>query len=166
MYRLLHGAHSQTKGEGASSANWNREAGRQTRRTPVDQTMCRLCKLAYSARTVPPSLHLAALHDFSSDLRVALGNLLEDLVPARCWHLAQLGIAQGGVGTRERERHCYAAYVSSVLVSSDLCRSVDAEYDVHDPDSGRELAKALRELDGSVLESARLGVADGPKSQK
>ncbi len=57
-------------------------------------------KLVYSARTVPPELHVEALKGFNQDLRQALEQLIGGPLPDRSWSLAQLGIKQGGLGFR------------------------------------------------------------------
>ena len=66
-------------------------------------------KLVYAARTVPPSLHSDALAQYGSALRKGLEQLVGDILPDRCWALAQLGMAHGGLGIRDPARHAPAA---------------------------------------------------------
>ena len=72
------------------------------------------CKLVYSARTVPPCLHTVALKSFKLRLWRALEHAVDEDLEERSWDLAQLGIANGGIGIRGPVRHAAAAYLASL----------------------------------------------------
>jgi hypothetical protein len=112
------------------------------------------CKLAYSARTVPPDLHRSALREFSAELRKALEQILGDELPERCWDQAKLGIIQGGVGLRDVSEHAAAAYVASVIGSRDLCKAIDSDFDSEDSAGGLGLAAARNNIEASILPTA------------
>ena len=48
------------------------------------------CKLAYSARVVPPDLHRQALTEFSESIKVALAEVLNTELDDRSWTQAKL----------------------------------------------------------------------------
>ena len=50
------------------------------------------CKLAYSARAVPPSLHYEVLQDYSAEVRKTLDSVIGSDVDARGWEQAEIGI--------------------------------------------------------------------------
>ena len=112
-------------------------------------------KLMYSARTVPPILHGQVLSEFGQDLRSTLEELVGDVLPERCWSLAQMGIAHGGLGIRDPGQHGPAAYVASILQSRGLCQKIDGSFDPRDVCEGLGLRSALEQLSDSVLEPAR-----------
>jgi hypothetical protein len=115
------------------------------------------CKLAYSARTVPPAAHAQALQEFNGDLRKALEDILGDEMSERNWMLAQLGIVHGGLGLRDASLHAPAAYVASVLGTRELCKSIDPRFDIEDTAGGLGLQAAQSQLRASVLPGASIG---------
>ena len=122
------------------------------------------CKLAYSARVVPPNLHSEALRQFSADLRNGLEVLAEVELTDQAWMQAQLSILNGGLGLRDAERHAPAAYVSSVWSCQSLCKRIDSGFDLHN--DGGHFAAALAELKGKCLEAASLNLQEGVVKQK
>ena len=94
------------------------------------RTCASYCKLAYSARVVPPNLHREALQLFSADLRSGLEVLAEAELSDQAWLQAQLGILNGGIGLRDPERHAPAAYVSSVWSCQNLYKRSDPGFDL------------------------------------
>ena len=117
------------------------------------------CKLAYSARAVPPSLHRAALQSFSADLRNGLEVLAEAELPDTAWAQAQLGILHGGLGLRAAERHAPAAYVASVWSCQHLCARIDPAYQLLE--DGGHFSRAMAELQGQCLDAANLNLPEG-----
>ena len=124
------------------------------------------CKLVYSARTVPPCLHRPALSEFGTRLRRSLEGIVGDTLPERSWALAQLGILQGGLGIRDPVAHAPAAYVASLLQTSELCAQIDGRFDIDDPDGGLGRAAAETELRSRVLETASWERGTAEVSQK
>jgi hypothetical protein len=111
-------------------------------------------KLVYASRTVPPAMHKEALAACSLALRAGLEQLLGDGVPERSWALAQLGIAQGGLGLRDPARHAAAAYLASLNQTKDLCLRLDPRFDAADLGGGSLRSDAERELQSGVLPAA------------
>eukprot|EP00973_Karenia_brevis_P064283 8932044-Karenia_brevis.AAC.1 len=87
------------------------------------------CKLVYSARTVPPDLHMDALDLFKGHLRSALEHLAGGKLGERNWGLAQLSIANCGLGIRDPVRHASAAYLASLAHTQQLCLKIDVGFD-------------------------------------
>ena len=108
----------------------------------------------YACRTVPPSMPHEGLASYGIALRSALEQLVGDALPERSWSLAQLGVAQGGLGIRDPARHASAAYWASLVQTRDLCRLLDPEYEADDRSGGSGLAAMERELRGEVLNVA------------
>ena len=78
------------------------------------------CKLAYSARVMPPSAHQQALQDFDMDVMRTFEATTALFPDDDAWGRAQLGTAMGGLGLRSAHRHADAAYVASVVGSASL----------------------------------------------
>jgi hypothetical protein len=80
--------------------------------------------------------------------------LVGDCLSDRSWSLAQLSIAQGGLGIRDPSVHAPAAYLSSLALTAELCKKLDRSFDIDDTGGG--LRKNLTEgtLRASMLEAA------------
>lgn len=118
------------------------------------------CKLAYSARTVPPELHRSVLAGFSADLRLALEDLLGDQLPDRCWDLAQFGIKHSGVSLRDGAKHAEAAFLASVAKARPLCGVIDSAFDPRDSCGGLLLDQSINTFKGKIAESAHVSLDD------
>ena len=110
-------------------------------------------KLVYSARTAPPALHRAALTKFELALRRALEHLVGDLLPDRCWSLAQLSLVHGGLGIRSPARHAPAAHLASLSQTANLCNRIDPSFEAADASQGLQRAACEEELRAQVLEA-------------
>ena len=111
------------------------------------------CKLAYSARVVPPSLHRSALRGFSIDVRGGLEGLVEVELADRAWLQAQLSILNGGIGLRDADKHAPAAYVSSVWSCQELCKRIDANFVLDNDDV--HFAAAMQDLQRGCLDGGQ-----------
>ena len=109
-------------------------------------------KLVYAARTVPPALHGVAFAQYGSALRKGLEQLVGDVLPDRCWELAQLCIGRGGLGIRDPGRHAPAAYLASLAQTRSLCGVIDRCFDAQDTAGG-----SLKEVTSAAF---RAGVLD------
>ena len=123
-------------------------------------------KLVYSSRTVPPCLHKQALVGFKHSLRKALEDAIGDTLPERSWLLAQLGLAQGGLGIRDPTTHAAAAYLASLSQTQELCVTLDRQYDVADRDGGLHKADTEADFKAMILESAAWTGSSQLTSQK
>ena len=64
----------------------------------------------------------------------------------RSWQLAQLGIKQSGLGIRCVSQHAPAAYLASLSSASELCKSIDPEFDPSDEQGCSKLNQVFEEL--------------------
>ena len=113
-------------------------------------------KLVYSARTVPPALHIGAMTAFRQALRQALEDLVGDGLPERSWEVAQLSIANGGLGIRDPVRHAGAAYLGSLAHTTDLCAAIDNHFDPSDSAGGLHLSATFNAVKRETLEASAL----------
>ena len=91
---------------------------------------------------------------------------MRDSLHQRSWALAQLGIAQGGLGVRDPARHAPAAYFASLQQSRELCGRLDLGFEADDASGGSLLADTEQALRGSVLEGASWNRGEVGVSQK
>ena len=116
------------------------------------------CKLIYSTRTVPPSMHLNALHRFKEDLVRGLVRIVGQNITDRNWELAQMSIKSGGVGVRYPVRHAGAACVASIQQTKNLCQLIDPAFDPSDACNGLLIGRSrFVEFFGSAVQSAEEG---------
>ena len=112
------------------------------------------CKLAYSARVVPPQLHSQALGDFDGDIHKALAEVTGREIDPRAWSQAQLGMKHGGLGLRATATHAPAAFTASVSSCTSICRAIDSEFDADDTDGHLSLQVTRQRLQASFLPDA------------
>lgn len=112
------------------------------------------CKLAYSARTVPPSLHSGALQEFSTSIKAALGELVATALPEKAWDQAKLSIKGGGLGLRGVDEHASAAFLASVSASNGMCKAIDENFDPADEEGHLLLQETRRDFQRRVLPQA------------
>ena len=118
------------------------------------------CKLAYSARVVPPSAHQQALQDFDMDLGRTLEATTALFPDDDTWGRAHLGTAMGGLGLRSAHRHADAAYVASVVESASLATAVDTAFDMLNSGTAPCVSQAVRALNAKLPQPARVQVSD------
>ena len=123
-------------------------------------------KLVYSSRTVPPSLHKHALTSFRQSLRKSLEDAIGDTLPEKSWLLAQLGLAQGGLGLRDPTTHAAAAYRASLSQTQELCVALDRQFDTSDSEGGLHKSATEAAFKAMILESAPWAGGSQPTSQK
>ena len=102
------------------------------------------CKLVYSARTVPPALHRAALSAYEGLLKQELEHLNQVNIPERSWDPAQLRIANGGLGIRGPVWQAGAAYLASVTETRHLCKRINPGFE--DTDTAEGLCSSQKPL--------------------
>ena len=124
------------------------------------------CKLVYSARTVPPILQHSALAQMEERLRATLDAIVGGKMADRSWHLAQLGVSQGGLGIRDPQRHAPAAYYASLLQTQDLCCAIDRAFDTTDQDGGLYKHAVEMTLRQNILEAAAFDPGSTKLTQK
>ena len=124
------------------------------------------CKLAYSARVVPPQLHAQALRDFDADVRKALAEVVGSEVDPRGWHQAQLSLKQGGLGLRATATHASAAFVASVSSCTGTCSAIDSAFDPTDANGHLSFQEAKQSLQASFLPDAAVDLQARPFRQK
>ena len=122
------------------------------------------CKLSNSIRAVPPSLHRAALQEFSSDIHSALDQIVGAEVDDRGWGQAKLGIKAGGLGLRGIDEHASAAFVASLGSVKDFC--ITPSFDTLDSNRHLLLQEAKEDLYARVLPDAVLELDDVTYRQK
>jgi len=124
------------------------------------------CKLAYSARTVPPALHYAALQEFSGTVKAALAELVTSELDSLSWEQAKLGVKSGGLGLRSVDEHASAAYLASVGAAQSICRSIDASFDVTDGEGHLRLQETRQDFRRRVRTDAVVDVEEHVYRQK
>ena len=115
---------------------------------------------------MPPSLHRGALAAYGQLLKQGLEHVAGAELEERSWHLAQLGLAKGGLGVRDPGRHAAGAYIASLAQTRDLCQRIDSAFDVTDAAGGLCLADATAEVRNLALEAAALDRGNEPVKQK
>ena len=118
------------------------------------------CKLAYSARVVPPSAHQQALQDFDMDVRRTFEATTALFPDDDAWGRAQLGTAMGGLGLRSAHRHADAAYVASVVESASLATAVDTAFDMLTGGTASCVSQAVRALNAKLPQLAHVQLGD------
>jgi len=118
------------------------------------------CKLAYSARVVPPSAHQQALQDFDMDVRRTFEATTAMFPDDDAWGRAQLGTAMGGLGLRSAHRHADAAYVASVVESASLATAVDTAFDMLNGGTASCVSQAVRALNAKLPQPAHVQLGD------
>ena len=124
------------------------------------------CKLAYSIRAVPPSLHENSLKEFSTDMRYALQQMMSSHIDDAGWTQARLGIKAGGLGLRGAHDHAAAAFLSSTMACRNLCASIDQNFDYSDSANDLGLAETRSAFLTQVLPDAVLDLDGSSRSQK
>ncbi|CAJ1343891.1 unnamed protein product [Effrenium voratum] len=114
------------------------------------------CKVAYSARAVPPHQHVPALERFDERVRHAFVNCTGVPLYEGAWRRATRGVLHGGLGLRSAARHAHAAYVASLLGARGLAGRVDAAWEAEGLPALATLQRALEELNANLLPAARL----------
>ena len=104
------------------------------------------CKLVYSARTVPGSMHFDELLRYDRNVCTALGTLTGLRRNEAQWGQATRGFAFAGLGLRSSARHAHAAYTASRTQTHELCRELDGEFVWEGADGSSLLAQGLRAL--------------------
>merc|ERR1712081_36064 len=86
------------------------------------------------------------LSEFDDVVRICLSDILGSPLGDKEWHQATLSVSAGGAGLRSAQKHAPAAYVSSVLSSTDLvCSICKSESVTHMP-----LMSAIELLNGET----------------
>ena len=114
------------------------------------------CKLVYSSRVVPHSMHRAALHTFDQAVRDSLENCLSVSFSEEDWSLASLSSKVGGLGLRSSSKHCAAAFLASSISSEDLCRRLDPEFRPIFHSSSSPVSLASVDYNASVSDTDQL----------
>ena len=115
---------------------------------------------------MPPALHRGALSACGQLLRRGLEHRSDSKFSESSWGLAQLGVANGGLGLRDPERHAGLAYVASVTQTRKLCKRIDSGFDEADAAGGLFLAATANEVNRLTLEAAATVNGLEPVSQK
>lgn len=111
-------------------------------------------KLVYACRTIPPAHIAEELRAFDEALRESASAVVGKPLPDHSWQIAQLSLAQGGLGLRLPTLHSAAAYLGSVRASADLCSQVDKKFDPSDAAGGLGLLNALHRVQAACLPAA------------
>ena len=114
--------------------------------------------MAYSARTVPPNFHQAAVADFDTAVRTCFEQFTTLVPDNEQWEQACLNTQTGGLGLRSLSQHCSAAFLASRASCTKLCRELDAAHTFHSPQQAAPSpeSQATNTYNSSVGESARL----------
>ena len=88
------------------------------------------CRVAYSARVTPPSLHCNALAVFDGAVRACLESVCTGPLAAEAWVQCTLATSVGGLGLRLARRHAPAAYIASLVSTAASCLALDPGYDL------------------------------------
>ena len=115
---------------------------------------CSWCKVVYSSRVVPPSLHMQALSSFSDMLKNALEHRLNYTLDEAQWAQAGLNIASGGIGLRDPCKHASAAYLASTSATRELCTIIDPQFEEDDASQGLAVSATRNDLVASVPDGA------------
>ena len=83
-----------------------------------------LPKIMYLMRTIDPMSIQQHLSEFDDVVRICLSDILGSPLGDKEWHQATLPVSAGGAGLRNAQKHAPAAYVSSVISSTDLLSSI------------------------------------------
>ena len=86
------------------------------------------CKVVYSSRVTPPSLHSAALAAYDEQVRASLEASCTGPLTPDAWEQATLPTGMGGLGLRRASGHSVAAYLASLVATADLCCALDNAY--------------------------------------
>ena len=76
------------------------------------------CKLVHVARYTPPSLVSEGLALFDGEVRCHFSDCVGIDASDAVWQQVQLSLGRGGLGLRRLELHCSAAYLASVIKTS------------------------------------------------
>ena len=76
------------------------------------------CKLVHVARSTPPSLVSEGLALFDGEVRCHFSDCVGIDASDAVWQQVQLSLSRGGLGLRRLELHCSAAYLASVIKTS------------------------------------------------
>eukprot|EP00731_Ephydatia_muelleri_P006120 Em0003g368a len=76
------------------------------------------CKLVHIARSTPPSLVSEGLALFDGEVRCHFSDCVGIDASDAVWQQVQLSLSRGGLGLRRLELHCSAAYLASVIKTS------------------------------------------------
>ena len=88
------------------------------------------CRVAYSARVTPPSLHCNALAVFDGAVRACLESVCTGPLAAEAWVQCTLATSVGGLGLRLARRHAPAAYIASLVSTAASGLALDPGYDL------------------------------------
>ena len=79
------------------------------------------CRMAYLARTTPGTQIADALASFDASVLAVLQRLVGTTLDAQQWQQARLPARLGGLGLRGSQDHSDVAYLSSRMLTKDLC---------------------------------------------
>jgi hypothetical protein len=116
------------------------------------------CKVGYSIRVVPPSLHREALATMDISIKSCAEQVVGCILEEPSWKQAQLALATGGVGLRSCARHAAAGFIASRATCGTLCSGMYPPFNDDNP-SG-VLASAVQSFNSEIPESLRLRSAD------
>ena len=80
--------------------------------------------------------------------------MLDADVDDRAWRQANLSIKRAGLGIRAAEDHAAAAFLASTKATSDLCVSIDPDFDVGDAQGHLHLDSTRNEFSDQILPDA------------
>lgn len=114
------------------------------------------CRLTYSTRVTPRSLHSSALKTYDDAVREGFSGAAGLLLPDDSWSRAQLSARHGGIGFRSSAQHADAAFVSSIASASALGARIDPGFDVSCHAFQAVLDPSLQSLRSKLPPSFRL----------
>ena len=96
------------------------------------------CKMAYSARVVPPNAHAPAVAEFDEAVRACFEEFSCLVLDADQWAQAGLATSMGGLGLRSLRKHGKAAFLASRASTAAKCIEVAPNLikDVGSPENG------------------------------